>query len=312
MSDRELIKYYANRGVEILLSDDEVEEGDDTLIETELSRLEAEWGDNTKNNPELLVLDALLAVTDLVVESRNYLCFLCLKLTDRRTNRSLGAIRSELKNGSISENLIIAFDRARRILESRYVSRAYPAARNKVVNLKTPSWLKPGVYEFPEGSRLAIHRPEAFGLDFSLCAEYLKLRGLIPVCDMSVKAILLRGAEDCPHQEFLEIFDNALFASIPVLNRLCMDISNIVWISCGTQFGLPLGYSECRIDEGYFRDRLYGIVGASALNRGYAGLHIYTWNRRDAGGEVHGYEIAHFKNGGVSFADTMKVETNHV
>jgi hypothetical protein len=110
-----------------------------------------------------------------------------------------------------------------------------------------------------------------FGYDLSLCMEFLRKRGLIPVCDPSVK----RLSEDiypCSHPEFLGVYDRVTFTNMTVLEKLTQDDPSIVWISWGSSFGLA--------DQKYlykFRriGQIYGIVGASALNSGYAGLRLF-------------------------------------
>lgn len=71
---------------------------------------------------------------------------------------------------------------------------------------------------------------------------------------------------------------------------------SLVWITCGTQFGLPLRDQAAR--QVLTNDRIVGIVGASAFNCGYAGLNLYEWSseRMEQGSNL-GRKIVRFYGG---------------
>ena len=118
--------------------------------------------------------------------------------------------------------------------------------------------------------RYNCSRSALFGSDLSLCMEFLRKRGLIPVCDHSIKR-LSESTYPCSHPEFLEVYDRVIFTDMPVLEKLTQDDPSIVWISWDSQFGLAA--------DKYFEKfrrigQVYGIVGASGLSGGYAGLRL--------------------------------------
>lgn len=123
-----------------------------------------------------------------------------------------------------------------------------------------------------------------FLADLAACEAYLRMQQLTPVCDVSVKALILdrimteAAAEVTSH---LDVLDR-----VPVLPR--SDLAHVVWespqyvwVSCGTQFGLQIAQSPLRIalQEG----RLVGVAGVSALSGGYAGLSLYRWGDSQLG-----------------------------
>lgn len=110
-----------------------------------------------------------------------------------------------------------------------------------------------------------------FGYDLSLCMEFLRKRDLIPVCDSSVKR-LSENIYPCSHPEFLEVYDRAIFTNMTVLEKLTQDDPSIVWISWGHSMGLA---AKKYLDNFKRIGQIYGIVGASAFNNGYAGLRLF-------------------------------------
>lgn len=147
-------------------------------------------------------------------------------------------------------------------------------------------------------------RNAIFGADFSLCVEYLRPLNQIPVCDFSVSSIIIRSSFPCTHPEYLEIFNHVVFTGMATLAKIAQEDPRIVWISCGTSFGLPLFYKECKISQVLTDGRIYGIVAGSALNQGYAGLTLYEWNSESWAKGQLGRIVAKFKRGEIQEALT--------
>lgn len=129
----------------------------------------------------------------------------------------------------------------------------------------------PGLVSDKSLPRYNCSRTALFGHDLSLAMEFLRKQGLIPVCDHSVERLSV-SSFPCSHPEFLEVYDRVIFTDMPVLEKLTQDDPSIVWISWGSQFGL--------VADKYFKEfrrngQVYGIVGASGLSGGYAGLWLY-------------------------------------
>jgi len=136
-----------------------------------------------------------------------------------------------------------------------------------------------------------------FLADLAACEAYLRTQQLTPVCDMSVKALILDRIMTEPAVEVTSHLD--VLNRIPVLPR--SDLAHVVWenpqyvwVSCGTQFGLHIAQSPLRfaLQEG----RLVGVAGVSALNGGYAGLSLYQWGDSGLGSKLKrfygGLEVA--------------------
>lgn len=110
-----------------------------------------------------------------------------------------------------------------------------------------------------------------FGHDLSLAMEFLRKRGLIPVCDRSIERLSI-SSFPCTHPEFLEVYDRVIFTDMLVLEKLTQDNPSVVWISWGT----PMGLAADKYFDNFRRNgQVYGIVGASVFNGGYAGLRLY-------------------------------------
>lgn len=132
-------------------------------------------------------------------------------------------------------------------------------------NLNVPGYVNDKSLPRYNRSRTAI-----FGHDLSLAMEFLRKRGLIPICDKSVEQ-LSKSAFPCSDPEYLEVYDRVIFTDMRVLDKLTKDDPSIVWISWGSQMGLAAD----KYFDNFRRDgQVYGIVGASASNGGYAGLRL--------------------------------------
>ena len=148
--------------------------------------------------------------------------------------------------------------------------------------------------------RYNCSRTELFGLDLSLCMEFLRERGLIPVCDHSIKR-LSESAYPCSHPEFLEVYDRVIFTDMPVLEQLTQYDPSVVWISCGS----PMGLAVDKYFDNFRRNgQVYGIVGASAFNGGYAGLRLYEIDNCDGDGVLRRSKRISFFYVGVQPAGT--------
>lgn len=288
MNGREYVAYLADNGFDILLTDDQIEGGvDDSTIENLLTTMERDGLINTRQHPLWTVLDCIIKVMNVSEKEK-------LLLRQALRNPPAGEIADSLGCFHRLVNILpqygqgskIAqeFIRCKNLFRERAAYRQYPAVVERLKLLPTPSWLEPGRMEFDVTQR-EIYRNACFGVDFSLCNEYLKARGLIPVCDGSVRSILLREPDKCSNPEYLEIFDDVVFTGI-LLNRLVKDFSNVVWIGCGTSFGLSIrDNDECKFADVIRDGGLYGVVGASALNQGYGALTLYQWkgNKEEKG-----------------------------
>jgi hypothetical protein len=126
-----------------------------------------------------------------------------------------------------------------------------------------------------------------FLADLAACEAYLQSQHLTPVCDTSVKALILdriigmRAPEVTDHLDVLE--------RVPVLDR--PDLAHVVWenpdwvwVSCGTQFGLQIAQSPLRV--ALRRGHPVGVAGVSALSDGYAGLFLYEWGGGGLGAKL--------------------------
>lgn len=129
----------------------------------------------------------------------------------------------------------------------------------------------PGFVSDKSLPRYNCSRTALFGHDLSLAMEFLRKRGLIPVCDPSVERLSI-SSFPCSHPEFLEVYDRVIFTDMPVLEKLTQDDPSIVWISLGS----PMGIAANKYFDNFRRNgQVYGIVGASLFNDGYAGLKLY-------------------------------------
>lgn len=280
MTGREYVAYLADNGFDILLTDEQIEGGvDDNTIENLLNTLEMAGKVDTHQHPIWTILDCIIKKMNASEEEKILLwCALRYPPSDERVNsvQSFHRLVNILPQYGQGSKIAQEFIRCKDLFRERAAYREYPAVVERLKLLPTPSWLEPGRMEFDVTQRV-ISRSACFGVDFSLCNEYLKARGLIPVCDGSVRSILLREPDKCSNPEYLEIFDDVIFTGGMLLGRLVKDFSNVVWISCGTSFGLSLAYPEYRFSDVIEEGRLYGVVGASALNQGYGALTIYQW-----------------------------------
>jgi hypothetical protein len=107
----------------------------------------------------------------------------------------------------------------------------------------------------------------------SWCAE----KGCVPVCDMSVHAIVASLADRHPDDPAVAPYlDRAkeirYFSNGEIQQKFSRDPS-LLWLTCGTPLGLcmPRNVLESSVE------RWIGIVAASAFNYGYAGIGIYRW-----------------------------------
>lgn len=117
-----------------------------------------------------------------------------------------------------------------------------------------------------------------FLADLVACEAYLRTQQFTPVCDMSVKSLILDQIMTEPAVEvtsYLDVLDR-----VPVLPR--SDLAHVVWenpqyvwVSCGTQFGLQIAQSPLRV--ALQSGRTVGVAGVSALSGGYAGISLYRW-----------------------------------
>lgn len=282
MNGREYVAYLAENGFDILLTDEQIEGGvDDNTIENLLNTLEMNGKVDTQQHPIWAMLDCIIKEMN-TSKIEKLLLWRALRYPppDERVNsvQSFHRLVNILPQYGQGSKIAQEFIRCSNLFRERAAYREYPAVVERLKLLPTPSWLEPGRMEF-DVTQKVISRSACFGVDFSLCNEYLKARGLIPVCDGSVRSILLREPDKCSNPEYLEIFDDVIFTGGMLLNRLVKDFSNVVWISCGTSLsGLPIrDCAEYKFSDVIEEGRLYGVVGASILNQGYGALTIYQW-----------------------------------
>ena len=130
-----------------------------------------------------------------------------------------------------------------------------------------------------------------FLADLSLCEHHVTQLGLVLVCDFSVKALILdRIANHGDRPEVVThapVLDRVPIKSEKSLVPIVQERDDVVWISCGTPLGLPLLFEpvRSRIPE----RRIVGVVGASALNDGYAGLFLHRWLERRLEDQIVGF-----------------------
>jgi hypothetical protein len=180
------------------------------------------------------------------------------------------------------------------------LAKEYQRVRGLVGEIPKPSWLAKHSKPFALQKDIRCSRNALFGVDIALCAEYLRPFNLIPVCDLSVSSIIVKSSFPCTHPEYLEIFDHIVFTEMATLARIAREDQRVVWVSCGTSFGLPIRDSkDSKISQSLTDGRLYGIVGGSALNGGYAGLTLYEWNSDVWIKGQFGREVEKFKCGEV-------------
>lgn len=178
------------------------------------------------------------------------------------------------------------------------LAKEYQRIRGLLGEIPTPAWLTNSSKPFVLQKGISYSRNALFGIDIALCAEYLRPRNLIPVCDGSVSSIIIRSSFPCTHPEYLEIFDYVIFTGMETLARLAKEYPRIVWISCGTSFGLPIrDNKDSKISQSLTDGRLFGIVGGSAFNNRYAGLTLYEWNSEGWEKGHFGREVAKFFRG---------------
>jgi hypothetical protein len=162
------------------------------------------------------------------------------------------------------------------------LAQEYQRAKTLLGEIPIPSWLANHGKPFTLSNEISYSRNSLFGVDIALCAQYLRQLNLIPVCDNSVSSVIVKSSFSCTHPEYLEIFDHVVFTEMVTLARIVREDQRVVWVSCGTSFGLPIRDSkDSQISQSLTDGRLYGVVGGSALNGGYAGLTLYEWNSED-------------------------------
>ena len=304
MNEREFINYLAGNGFDIPLSDNEIKSADDEEIKILFENL-SQAGRIVRNlHPIWTLLECLLDEMHANDCEKQLLRMTLRHPPPEEKTDSLSSMERILslspQYGSDS-CIFQEFRRCRTVLNERVANRLYPGTLERLKEIPTPSWLLPGSKSFNISGEKMMTRDAVFGVDFSLCNEYLKTWGLIPVCDTSVASILLRGGRvAASHPEYLEIFEHVVFAGMHVLNRLVKEREDIVWISCGTQFGLPLLYPDCKIGDGYTKGRFYGVVSASALNGGYGAVNLHTWRTSNNNGL--GEKFAEFRRGVNTFS----------
>lgn len=118
-----------------------------------------------------------------------------------------------------------------------------------------------------------------FLADLSLCEAYLREIKLTPVCDNSVRGVIISRIVDLQgtHQEvakYLDIVDRVAVMDLATLALSVEENPGLVWITCGTPFGLPLRQEIAR--QALKNGRIVGVASASALNAGYGGLALAT------------------------------------
>ncbi len=111
----------------------------------------------------------------------------------------------------------------------------------------------------------------------SWCAE----KGCVPVCDMSVRAIVASLADRHPDDPAVAPYlDRAkgirYFSSDEIQQKFSRDSSSL-WLTCGSPLGLCMPRNVLESSA----ERWIGIVGASAFNYGYAGIRIYRWVKQE-------------------------------
>jgi hypothetical protein len=80
-----------------------------------------------------------------------------------------------------------------------------------------------------------------FLADLLECEAYLAPRGLVPICDSSVKAVILdqiTNLETPEVQENLGVLERVKVMTTDVLTRLVQTDERVVWISCAHSLGL--------------------------------------------------------------------------
>ena len=126
-----------------------------------------------------------------------------------------------------------------------------------------------------------------FLADLAACEAYLQNRQLTPVCDMSVKALILdriialRAPEVTDH---LDVLERVQVLERPSLAHVVWENPSWVWVSCGTQFGLQIAQSPLGV--AHQKGQLVGVAGVSAINAGYGGLTLYEWGNGRLGAKL--------------------------
>lgn len=116
----------------------------------------------------------------------------------------------------------------------------------------------------------------SFIRDLARCEEYLDRLRLHPALDGVVNALCIGHVRD---HDFCGTALKALLSRIPVLtlDQLAVQVEqapDVVWVTCGSQLGLQLRERHRSVIA---RGRLFGIVGASAMNAGYADITLRAW-----------------------------------
>jgi len=133
-----------------------------------------------------------------------------------------------------------------------------------------------------------------FFADLTLCDAYLRTLNLNPVCDGSVRALIIdRHIDKTLLPEVATYCDIVNRVPVEGVDELCQRVSEddrCVWISTGTSFGLNIltHRAAALLTPG----QLVGVAQCSALNSGYAGLILYEWT-----GAALGRQIIRFYGG---------------
>ena len=133
-----------------------------------------------------------------------------------------------------------------------------------------------------------------FLADLALCRQHLHPHLFIPICDMSIRSLLITPVlrlRHLPHvSSALGVLDHVPSWEAVDLERVVRAQANLVWVSVGTQFGSPLDKALARgtIPEG----RLVALAGTSPLSGCYAGIRLYR-----VLGRKYGQRVAQFRAG---------------
>jgi len=177
--------------------------------------------------------------------------------------------------------IVNEFERVGEMYLDRAADYIYQEINSNVKYLPIPDWLTECWNSNEIIAPQSMIREVAFGIDFTLCAEYLKAHGLIPVCDGSVRSLFLKGAVTNEDRKYLEIFDSVTFTGPHVLRRLVKEREDVVWISSGSSFGCPLRSQAEKLREIYTEGRLLGVGSGSMLNGGYGGISLYKFTHEN-------------------------------
>ena len=124
-----------------------------------------------------------------------------------------------------------------------------------------------------------------FLADLMACEEYLQKIKLKPVCDASVRGIIISRILKFSHlpqvASYLDVLSRVpVLSSSNIIKMLEIDPS-YVWISCGTSLGLSLYLPPAigALKSGC----IVGVASASAFNAGYAGITLREWGENSLG-----------------------------